>query len=205
MADDDPAPWLRPALEFGPLVIFFIGYMRVKDLTVTLWGNEYQGLILAAAGLVPLLLVSNFLLLKLTGRLSRIQVFTLVMVIITTGLTVWFNDERFYKMKTTLVYGTYATLLTIGLLRGRSWLEYAVGEHLQFEHEGWMILTRRLTVAYVLLAIANEIVWRNFPTEVWVPVETFAFPVVMAAFLVFQIVQLQAYAIEDAPDRADDA
>lgn len=205
MAQQEPAPWVRPALEFGPLVIFFIGYMRVKDLTVTIGGTEYEGLIIAAAGLVPLLLISNFFLLRLTGSLSRIQVFTLVMVIITTGLTVWFNDESFYKMKTTLVYGTYATILTIGLLMRRSFLEYAIGEHMDFQHEGWMILTRRLTVVYVILAIFNEILWRNWPTEVWVPVETFGFPVFMAVFLFSQIVLLRGYMTEAASDEGGDA
>ena len=198
-------PWVRPALEFGPVILFLIGYIRVRNMTVTLWGVEYEGLILAAAGLVPLLLVSNFLLWQFTGRLSRIQVFTLVMVVITTGLTVWFNDDQFYKMKTTLVYGTYASLLGIGLLRGQSYLEYAVGEHIQFEHEGWMILTRRIALAYLVLAVLNEIIWRNFSDDVWVPAETVGFPVAFAALLMWQFHALQHFMISDeAPAQDDD-
>jgi intracellular septation protein len=59
--------------------------------------------------------------------------------------------------------------------------------------EGWMILTRRLALAFLVLAVANEAVWRTQPTETWVVVESFAFPLALMAFLWVQIMALQPY------------
>ncbi|MFT4784398.1 MAG: intracellular septation protein [Paracoccaceae bacterium] len=200
MADKQINPIVKQCLELGPPLIFFVAYLWIKDNTYTFGGTEYDGFIVAAAGFVPLLLVSIAILWKLTGKLSRIQVLTAVMVVIFGGLTVWFNDERFFKIKTTIVYGIFASLLGIGLLRGQSYLAYVMDEMLPMEHEGWMILTRRLVLVFAGLAVLNEIVWRNFSTDMWVKIETFAFPVILFAFLTLQIVGLQKYVIEDDSD-----
>ena len=125
------------------------------------------------------------------------------MVIFFGGLTAWFNDERFFKMKTTIVYGAFAAILGAGLLTGRSWLEWVMGELLPMEREGWMILTRRLTAMFAALAVANEVIWRTQSTDLWVKLETFAFPVALFVFLWLQIVSLQRYLIETGEPKDD--
>jgi intracellular septation protein len=66
--------------------------------------------------------------------------------------------------------------------------------------EGWMILTRRLCLAFAGLAVANEIVWRTMSTDMWVKIETFGFPLILFAVLWWQIVALQKYMIEPSED-----
>ena len=82
-------------------------------------------------------------------------------------------------MKTTLVYGLFATLLGIGLLQGRSYLAYVLNDVLPMQDDGWMILTRRLCAAFAALAVANELVWRTMSTDAWVKIETFGFPIAL--------------------------
>jgi intracellular septation protein len=112
-------------------------------------------------------------------------------------LTAWFNDERFFKMKTTIVYGFFCAVLTFGLLRGVSYLEWIMAQALPMRREGWMILTRRLAVMFAVLAVANEVVWRTQSNDVWVMIETFGFPIIMTLFLFAQIWMLQKHLIED--------
>jgi len=193
-------PVLKQVLELGPPLLFFAAYLWVRDETFTIGGTQYDGFIVAAAAFVPVLLASIAVLWWLTGKISRMQVFTAVLVIVFGGLTVWFNDERFFKMKTTIVYGIFATLLGIGLLQGRSYLAWVMSEFLPMQEEGWMILTRRLTACFATLAIGNEIVWRTMSTDAWVKIETFGFPLALFAFLWWQIVALQKYVI-DEPER----
>ena len=193
------SPWLKQALELGPTIAFFLIYLRLKERSFEIGGIEYSGFIVATLILVPLLLAAMAALWWLTGRLSRMQVFTALMVVIFGGLTAWFNDESFFKMKTTIVYGTFAVLLGGGLLWRRSTLEYVMGELLPMRHEGWMILTRRLAALFAILAVANEVIWRTQSTELWVTLETFAFPAVLVLFLWGQIMALQAHMIEETP------
>lgn len=183
MPDKPINPWLRQALELGPPLLFFVAYMRFQDASLTIGGRDYDGFILVTAGFVPLLLATIAILWKLTGRISRIQLFTAVMVVVFGGLTIWLNDERFFKMKTTLVYGFFAVTLGIGLLRGQGWLKVLMGEMLPMSDRGWLILSGRIAAAFAVMAVANEVVWRTQSTEFWVTFETFVLPAFL--FLAF--------------------
>ncbi len=209
MADKQINPVLKQVLELGPTLIFFLVYMRIKDTTYTLAGTDYSGFIVAALVFIPILLASIAALWWLTGQLSRMQVFVALVVIFFGGLTAWFNDEAFFKMKTTIVYGTFASILGIGLLRRTSYLQWVMGEMMPLRPEGWMILTRRLALGFAVLAVANEIVWRTQTTELWVKLETFAFPAALFLFLMLQVSSLsrhmddpaQAPGKDDPPSR----
>lgn len=189
-------PVLKQVLELGPTLIYFAIYMKIKDQTFDIGGTSYSGFIVAALVFIPILLLGMAILWHLTGELSRTQIFTGIMVIFFGGLTAYFNDERFFKMKTTMVYGSFAGLLTIGLLRGQSWLQWILGAALPMEPAGWMILTRRLIGMFVALGVANELIWRNMHTDTWVVLETFAMPVALMAFLMLQFYLLRGYMIE---------
>ena len=197
MAGRTISPWLKMGLELGPALAFFVAYTRLKDEVYRIGGVDYSGFIVVTAAFVPVLLLSIAVLWRLTGRVSRMQVMTAILVIVFGGLTVWFNDERFFKMKTTIVYGLFALILGTGLLLRRSWLEYVMGEMMPMRHEGWMILTRRLTLAFTLLAVGNELVWRTMSTDTWVKIETFGFPLALFLFLWAQIMSLQKHMIEE--------
>ena len=203
MAERAVNPVLKQVLELGPTLVFFLLYMRLRDGSFDIGGTVYSGFIVATVAFVPVLLAAMGALWWLTGKLSRMQVFTAVMVIFFGGLTAWFNDERFFKMKTTIVYGAFAAILGAGLMTGRSWLEWVMGELLPMEREGWMILTRRLTAMFAALAVANEVIWRTQSTDLWVKLETFAFPVALFVFLWLQIVSLQRYLIETGEPKDD--
>lgn len=195
-------PVLKQVLELGPTVAFFVLYLRIKNDVFTFGGTEYTGFIVATVAFVPVLIVAMGILWALTGKLNRIQVFTALMVIFFGALTAWFNDERFFKMKTSIVNGLFAVILGIGLLRGKSLLKYVMEDMLPMQDEGWMILTKRLALGFAALAIINEIVWRTMSTEAWVKIETFGFPLALFLYLWLQIVTLQKYVIE--PDTAKD-
>ena len=201
MSEKTINPLLKSVLEIGPVLLFFVAYLRIRDETFLIGGIEYSGFIIVTAAFVPLLLVATAVMWKLTGKVSRMQIMTAVLVVVFGGLTVWFNDERFFKMKTTIVYGLFASILGIGLLRGQSYLEFVMGEMLPMMREGWMILTRRLTLLFGSLAAANEFVWRTMSTDTWVKLETFAFPAVLFVFLWVQIMALQKFLIEDDADK----
>lgn len=196
MAERKINPLLKQVLELGPTLAFFFIYLRIRDDVLTFGGTEYSGFIVATLIFVPILLVAMAILWALTRKMSRMQVFTAFMVVFFGGLTAWFNNEAFFKMKTTIVYGVFAAILGFGLLRGTSYLEWIMGELLPMQREGWMILTRRLTAMFTALAVANEIIWRTQSTDLWVKLETFAFPAVMFLFLWGQIMVLQKYLIE---------
>ncbi len=192
--------WLKLGLELGPVVLFFVAYGRLKDQTFTIAGTEYGGFIIVTACFIPLLLLSTGILWKLTGHLSRMQVVTAALVIVFGGLSVWFNDERFFKMKPTIIYLFFGGTLAIGLLQGRSYLQYVMEEAMPLKSEGWMILTKRLALFFFVLAILNEVIWRGFSTDTWVTFKTFGLSAAVFLFFMTQGKLFSHYGIEHKED-----
>ncbi|MFV0492975.1 MAG: inner membrane-spanning protein YciB [Pseudorhodobacter sp.] len=189
---------LKMFLELGPVAAFFIGYVMLKDDVFLIGGTEYDGFIVVTAGFIPLMILTTGILWWLTGKLSRMQVATVVLVTVFGGLSVWLNDERFFKMKPTIIYALFAVFLGIGLIRGESWLQAVMGEALPMRQEGWMILTKRLALFFAALAVFNEIVWRGFSTEAWVNFKTFGLTAALFIFFMSQGRLMSRYG--DAPE-----
>ena len=193
MSEKSVAPGLKALLEYGPIAAFFLGYVMLKDRTFTVAGTEYGGFIAVTALFVPLLVICTLLLWRLTGKLSKMQVATVVLVVVFGGLSVWLNDERFFKMKPTIIYTLFAGVLGFGLWRGQSYLQAVMGEALEMSHDGWMILTRRLALFFAGLAVANEAVWRLLSTDAWVNFKTFGLTLALFAFFLTQAGLLKKY------------
>ncbi len=192
--------WVKMALDFGPLLVFFIAFIKLKGQTFTVAGTEYSGFVAATAIFIPILVVSMLILWRLTGRLAPMQIATLVLVVVFGGLSIWFNDPRFFKMKPTLIYLLFAGLLGYGLLRGKPWLQLVMDEALPMQPEGWTILTKRLALFFLALAIANEIIWRNFSDETWVEFKTFGLTILMFGFFMAQGKLFARYGYERPSD-----
>ena len=196
MAAKQINPLTKTALEIGPIIVFFAAYLLLKDRVFTIAGTEYEGFILVTAGFIPLMLACTAILWKLTGHLSPMQIVTAVLIVVFGGLSVWLNDERFFKMKPTLIYLLFGFALGVGLLRGESWLRKVMEGLMPLQDEGWMILTRRVCALFFALAVLNEIIWRTMSTETWVYFKTFGLTAAIFAFFMTQNGLFKEYALE---------
>ena len=197
MSETQKKPGLRAVLEYGPIAVFFLGYILLKDRSFTIGGEDYSGFIAVTAMFVPLLALTTFVQWRLSGEISKMQIVTLAFVVVFGGLSVWLNDERFFKMKPTLIYMIFAGLLGFGLLRGQSYLQAVIGHTLPLERAGWMILTKRLALFFVALALLNEAIWRTMSTDAWVSFKTFGLTLGIFAFFMAQSGLFQKYGIEE--------
>ncbi|SDX50143.1 inner membrane-spanning protein YciB [Roseicitreum antarcticum] len=184
---------LKLGLELGPVLAFFVAYIWLRDRTFMIGGTEYEAFILITAAFVPVMVICSGILWKLSGHLSRMQVVTLVLVVVFGGLTVWLNDDRFFKMKPTIIYALFAGVLGVGLLRGQSWLQYVMDGMMPLQHAGWMLLTKRLAMFFAVLAVANEVIWRTMSTDAWVNFKTFVLPLALFGFFILQSKLFERY------------
>jgi intracellular septation protein len=185
-----PNPLLKFALEIGPLAAFFLIYNRT-DIFV------------ATAVFIPLILASLAASWFLTKHLPRMAVVTAVVVIVFGGLTLWLRDATFIKMKPTIVNLIFAGMLGWGLLQGRSYLKYLLGDAMPLSDLGWMIFTRRWALFFVFMAALNEAIWRTQTEEFWVTFKTFGSPVLSFLFIATQFPLLKRHGIEDSGSRKD--
>ncbi len=196
---------VKTILEWGPLIAFLVAYTKLKDSVFTIGATEYQGFIIVTALFIPVLLVATGLQWWLTKHLSKMQIVTVVMVVVFGGMSVWFNDERFFKIKPTLIYLILGSILAFGLTRGKSYLQSLMGDVMPLEPEGWMILTRRFVALFFGFAVLNEILWRGFSTDTWVWFKTFGFTGLIVVFMLSQAGVLSKYGIEEDGEEKDGA
>ena len=189
-------PTLKSVLELGPVVGFLGAYFWFKDDVFTVGGQEYGAFIAVTAVFVPVFLASMGVVWWLTGRISRMQVFTAVVLIVMGALTVWFNDDRFVKLKPTLIYGAFGAILGVGLLLGQSYLRYVMEELTPLQDEGWMLLTKRATLFFVGMALLNVVIWQLLSEQIFVLWDTVGQIVATFAFFMGQVGLFTRYAVE---------
>jgi intracellular septation protein len=186
--DDAETNWaeMRPqitklALELGPLVVFFIVNGRADIFAATAW---FMG-----AMVVSLLL--SWMILK---KVAVMPLVTGFVVLIFGGLTLWLQDDTFIKMKPTITNVLFGGTLLGGLMFGQSLLRYVFGDVYRLRPEGWWRLTLNWGVFFFVLAVLNEVVWRNFSTDAWVTFKVWAIMPLTVVFSISQVPLLSKYA-----------
>lgn len=182
---------LKLALDLGPLLVFFAVYRYTGDVLP------------ATALLIPATMLSLAITYLLEKRIAVMPLVSGIAVAIFGGLTLWLQDELFIKMKPTLVNLLFASILLAGTYFRKPMLKYALGEALAMRDEGWMILTKRWGLYFVFLAVLNEVIWRNFPTDFWVNFKVFGMFTCTMIFTFAQLPLMQKYMIEEKPDAAE--
>ena len=167
-------------IELGPLLAFFAAWF----LADIFWAT---GVLMAAT------LVSVVASKMLLGRVSPVIVATAVLVVVFGGLTFWFGDAHFIKMKPTIINLLFAGVLLGGLLTGRPLLKLMFGEAFNLTEEGWRKLTLRWMAFFVAMAVLNEIVWRNFSEGAWVNFKVFGILPLTLIFAMSQIGLIKRY------------
>jgi intracellular septation protein len=167
-------PWLKPIVDYGPLVAFFAAY----------WLGD---LFTATAAIMVATVIAIILSFTIERRIPIMPVVTAVIVMVFGGLTLWLNDERYIKMKPTLVQALFALVLFGGLLMRRPLLKPLMQSAWQLTDRGWTILTTRFAIFFAVMAVVNEIVWRNTSTDVWVNFKIFGILLLTFVFTAFQV------------------
>lgn len=177
-------PKTKTLLEYGPLILFVAAFLWFKRGGLDWGGAHYSAVVAATLVFIPALILSTAVSWALTRRVSMMQLITLVVVVVFGGLSVWLNDPRFFKVKPTIIYLTFAAILGAGLVLRRNWLGRVMGEMLPLTETGWRLLTLRMTALFAGLAALNEIVWRTQSDQTWVMFKTFGLTLIMFGFVI---------------------
>ena len=162
MTQRSSSPGLRMALDYGPLVVFF----AVNFLG---HGPAIGRIVMATVAFMAAMVVALALSWIKTRHVSPMLLISAVLVIVFGGLTVYFHDDRFIKMKPTFVYGIFALTLGFGLATGRPLLQMLLeAAYPGLDATGWRKLTRNWAIFFVFMAALNEAVWRSTTTDFWV-------------------------------------
>jgi len=179
-------PVLKLALELGPLGVFFVMNARADIFWAT-------GSFMVAT------LVALSVSFALTRRLPIMPLITGIVVVVFGSLTLYLHDETFIKMKPTIVNTLFGAVLLGGLVFGKALLGYVFDSVFHLTDEGWRKLTFRWGLFFLLLAVLNEVIWRMFPTDVWVNFKVFGIMPLTFLFTLSQLPLINRTTIERTP------
>ena len=205
---EDLTPALtKLALELGPLVVFFLVNAqggRIMEAFPVLQSWFSQPIILATAVFMVAMAISLVLSKAILKRIPVMPLVTGVVVLVFGGMTIYFQDPMFIKLKPTITNVLFGSVLLGGLVFGQSLLRYVFGEVYKLQDRGWYLMTLRWGVFFFVLAALNEIVWRNFSDDFWVAFKVWGIMPLTMIFAMSQLPLLTRYAPkpEEAPGPA---
>jgi intracellular septation protein len=179
-------PYLKLALDIGPLLVFFVANSRL---------GIFGGTAVFMVAIVVALGISY----AMTRHWPIMPVVSAVIVLVFGGLTLILHDETFIKVKPTIIYALFGGALLVGYFFDKPLLEIVFDSVFHITDEGWRKLTLRWAGFFLFLAVLNEVVWRTQSTDFWVSAKLFGFMPLTFIFGALQVPLLMKYAVEPAP------
>lgn len=177
-------PLVKLALELGPLVLFF-------------FANAKAGIFTATALFMVAVVISLGLSRILLKEWPVMPLISAVVVLIFGGMTLYWENEIFIKLKPTIVNTLFGIALLIGLAFGKPLLSIVMGSVFRLTDEGWKKLTFRWALFFFVLATLNEIVWRTQTSDVWVNFKVFGIMPLTIIFALSQASLISRYEQKD--------
>jgi intracellular septation protein len=179
-------PYLKLALDIGPLLLFFVANSRL---------GIFGGTAVFMVAVVVALGISY----AMTRHWPVVLVVSAIIVLVFGGLTLFLHDETFIKVKPTIIYALFGGALLVGYFFDKPLLEIVFDSVFHITDEGWRKLTLRWAAFFLFLAVLNEAIWRTQSTDFWVNAKVFGFMPLTFIFGALQVPLLMKYAVEPAP------
>ena len=191
---DDKAPknpWVRLAIDFVPLLVFF---------AMNSWLGIYWATGTFMAAMIGSMIASRVLL----HEIPKMLWVNGAIVLVFGGLTLWLHNDIFIKIKPTILYTMFAVILFYGLITGRPVLKAVLeAAYPAMKDEGWRLLTRNWAWFFLVMAVLNEAVWRNVSTDTWVTFKAWAVLPLSMLFAITQAPIMTRYAAEESRKEAE--
>lgn len=149
-------------LDLGPVAIFVIAYQYLRRS-----GHEDAIFTAAALFMGIAVLALGYSRVK-HGKFPNMLLLTTVIIVISVGLAFLFKDPIFFYMKPTVINVLFGIGVLGGVFFKKNVLKMMMGAAMEMPDKAWNVLAVRWGLFFFLLAIVNEIVWRNFPEDFWV-------------------------------------
>ncbi len=190
-------PLLKLALELGPLLVFFFANSRGEWLVerFPVLAQIGQPIFIATALFMAATVIALVVSWIMTRSLPIMPLVSGIVVLVFGALTLWLHNDTFIKMKPTIVNSLFGAILLGGLLFGKALLGYVFDQAFKLDAEGWRKLTLRWGLFFFVLAVINEVVWRNFPTDTWVTFKVWGVMPLTIAFTMFQLPLIKKHSL----------
>ena len=190
--------------DIGPVLAFVIVFNVLQNGPEgpTLFGKENAIFWATGVFMAAVAVAIGWTLMK--GRkLPPMLIITATVVMVFGGLTLFLQDKTFAFIKPTIINLLFAVTILGSLAIGRNIWKTAFEHAFRMPDRAWKIFALRWAAFYVVLAIVNEVIWRNFSEQFWANSKLFLSIPLAIAFMAANLPFLMKHNIEDG-DGSDD-
>ncbi|MBT5074625.1 MAG: septation protein IspZ [Kordiimonadaceae bacterium] len=182
-------------IEIGPIIVFFVANKYFSDED-GLGGAIPATMIFMCAFAVSM--ICSKIILK---NISKMLWVSGILIGFFGGLTIYFNDPTFIKIKPTILYSLFSAILLSGYMMGKPFLKnvMAVGFP-PLEDIAWMKMSRNWGLYFIGCAILNEILWRNFTMSEWIAMKGYIFMPLSFVFALAQMPIIMKHQLEETTE-----
>ena len=163
-------------LEMVPIIVFFVTYFLSKNL------------LMATAYIVGSTFIALLIRYILTRQISISLLFSSAVLLISGTVTLVTKDLKYVKMKPTIVFLSFGVVTYIGLLLKKYFVKDVFESTVKLEDKHWRVISRNISLFFILLAVINEVTWRFCSDMVWINIKVFGSGTLSALFLWSQLV-----------------
>lgn len=178
---------MKLLLDFLPIIIFFAVYKITNDIIV------------ATAVLIPATLLQVLYCWLKTRKIEKMQLVTLILVIILGGATILFKDKTFIQWKPTVVNWLFGLAFFASHFIGdKTIIERMMGSSIQLPVQIWTYLNMAWVGFFLFMGVVNLFVAYNFSEPTWVNFKMFGMLGLTIVFIIAQGIYLSRHLEQDS-------
>lgn len=161
---------MKYILDFLPLIVFFIFYKKLDIF--------YASIALVFTNIFSILM--NYLFYK---KIEKSSIFLFLTVLISSGLTLFFRNESFVKLKITVIYLGISFLLIINyFFSKKTFFQKKLGRKINLSEKAWKRLNLVWALFFLICALINAYIAFYYSKDVWVIFKVFGLPIITLIF-----------------------
>ena len=206
MSKPKPSPWVNLAVDYGPLLVFFLAYRHFTPK-----GDPGLAAVVAVTKSTIAFMIATVAALALSkwrlGRISPMLWLSSTLIIGFGTLTVLLGDPTWIQIKPTVIYVLFAAILFGGLAFGRPMLRDLLQAAFDgLDDAGWLKLSRNWGWFFLFLAVLNEVLRHYFNKdnggfETWLTIKVWGVTALSFVFTFAQVPMLMRHGMGHEAER----
>ena len=193
------SPWTTAlgkfAFDFFPIILFFVVFKFHDD--------QLEGTINATAVAIVATIAQVLYTRIRHGKVERMHLITLALIVVLGGLTIFFGDATFIKWKPTIVNWLFGVVfLGSQFIGGKNLVRRMLDKSVAVSDRVWFWLNLAWVAFFITMGWINLYVAFNYPLDTWVNFKLFGMLGLTVVFVIGQTIVLMRF-MSDAPAAED--
>jgi intracellular septation protein len=200
-------------LDFLPVLIFFVLFKWAGNHTLETiqflqehfsWlihgtlNAEVAPTLLATIGVIGASALQIVVMKAMRKKIPTALWIGVIIITVMGGITLWFSDPLFVKLKPSILYGLFALIIALGQFRGNNIIQMMLGKQLPLPPHIWSKAAWQWCFLFIALTGLNTAIALYLPTETWVNFKVWGLTILLMIFSIGQVIWFSKYLPKDA-------